>query len=203
MTFLKEFLVLLTNVKQGEDFGGFSGAAGGGTPTKGKDYKTEVQITLKEALKGTKRRIKINNQSIEIAIKPGTPDGHKMKLSGKGHPGQFGGVNGDLILSTKLVIPDDTEVKGSDLYISYDVPLLDAILGGKIEVNTIAGKFNLSISELSQQGKLMKLKGQGLPQYSDPSIKGDLYIKLNVILPSKLSKKEKSLFKELSDLRKK
>lgn len=184
--------------KQDPGFGGFSSQQGP-PPTKGEDYETDLQVTLQEAFKGTTRRLKINDQSIEIKVKPGTPDGHKMKLSGKGHAGQFGGANGDLILKVKVIIPDDYEIKGSNIYVTRDIDLYDAVLGEKINVETISGKFQLNVPELSQNGKIMKLKGQGMPSYSDPKKKGDLFVKLNVKLPEKLSKSEFDLFKKLKD----
>ena len=185
--------------KQDPGYSGFSERQGP-SPIKGKDYETELQITLNEAFKGAKRRIKINDQSVEINVKPGTPNGHKLKLSGKGHPGQFGGKNGDLILTVKVIIPDDIEVDGNNINVNVDVPLLDAVLGGKLDFETISGKFSLNIPELSQQGKIMKLKGQGMPDYSNKSTKGDLFVRLNVVLPEKLSAKEKKLYNDLKKL---
>lgn len=170
-------------------------------PEKGKDHKTEITISLAETYKGVKRRLKVNNESIEINIKPGVEDNQTLKLSEKGHVSFDGGRNGDLIITIK--VEEDKVYKRNldNLEVSVDVPLYTAVLGGEISINTLSGQIKLNIPPESQQGKKLKLKGLGMPIYKSPKKYGDLYAILNIKLPTKLSDEEKDLFKKLSAFR--
>ena len=182
---------------------GFSQKAGfQPTPKKGEDFQTEVEISLEEAFKGTSRLLSINDKKIELNIKPGITDSQILKISEKGMPGKNGGKNGDLLI--KIIISPHKRVqrKDDDLYVEVTIDLYKAILGGTTKISTFGDTIKLNIPPESQPGKVLRLNGQGMPHYSNPSTRGDLYINLNVKLPKNLSDKEKEIFKELDNLRK-
>lgn len=191
--------------------GGFAGNAGANytgssnfkRTKKGEDYKTTVELSLEDAFNGTSKILNVNGQRIEIKFKPGIYDGHTQKISGKGLPGKNGGPNGDLIINTKIKEHPLYERKGNDLYLDTFIDLYTAILGGNAKVNTLGGTVKISIPKESQTGRVLKLKGLGMPDYNNSNKKGDLYIKLLVKIPTKLSEKEKELFEELQGLRQK
>lgn len=170
---------------------------------RGEDHNMQIAITMKEAYAGTKRKLRVNGESIEINIKPGISDGQIIKISGKGHRGRNGGKDGDLLLTFKISESPNLERNENDLYIDYPINYIDSILGTELLVDCVAGKFNLKVPEATQQGKVFKLKGQGFPIYNGNGKKGDLYVKLNIELPKKLSDQERELFKKLKELRKK
>ena len=172
-------------------------------PQKGEDYETNVEITLEQAFKGTSRIIDINDKKIEVKFKPGIADGQVLKITGKGYPGKNNGLNGDLII--KIIVKPHTKVerKNDDLQVDIFLDLFKMILGGTSKLTTFGGSINLKIPPETQQGKILMLKGQGMPKYSNPTERGDLFVKLNVKLPQKLSNEEIELFKELRDVRKK
>lgn len=170
---------------------------------KGEDHNMQISITMKEAYNGTKRKLRVNGESIEVNIKPGITDGQVIKISGKGHRGRSGGANGDLLLTFKITEMTDIERKVNDLYVNTKIDYLDAILGTELLVDCIAGKFKIKVPEATIQGKSFKLKGQGFPIYNSNGKKGDLYVQLNVELPTKLNEKEKELLTELKKIRKK
>ncbi len=189
------------NAGQSGGFGsGFRTASTIKTPKKGRDYHTEVTLTLEEAYKGTSRLLKINRESLEVKFKPGIADGQTMKISGKGLPGKNGGKNGDLIINVVIQNQPDIERKNNDIYINQKVDLYTAVLGGRETVETFSKKIKVTIPPYCQPGKLLKIPGQGMPHYGSKTKKGDLYIRIEVELPKKLSAKEKSLFKELQKL---
>ena len=172
------------------------------TSQKGQDYAAEVFISLEEAYHGTSRQLNVDGQTIKINLKPGVADGQKLKVSGKGGPGVGGGQKGDLYITVKVYPHPLFERKGDDLYTDVKVDLYTAVLGGKVEVNTFKGKVKVDIAPGTNPGKVLKLKGLGMPNYKHPSTYGDLYVKINVEIPKDLTDKEIELFKKLRDMRK-
>ncbi len=169
-------------------------------PSKGQDYEATAELSLEEAFNGTERVLTVNDKTIRISIKPGIADGQKLKLSGKGGTGRSGAANGDLYITVHIVPHSRYERRGDDLYVTVPVNLYEALLGGETEVQTLGGTVKLKIPAEAQNGAVLRLKGLGMPKYGTKE-RGDLYAKLEVQLPKKLSEKEKSLIRELAALR--
>ncbi len=167
---------------------------------KGQDYQTEVTLTLEEAYSGVSRLLKVNEDSLDIKFRPGIRDGQTLKISGKGMPGSDGGPVGDLIIKVKVQKNSNYERKGNDLYTKLNLDLYTAVLGGKAKLNTFTGNIELNIAPETQQGKLLRLSGKGMPDYNG-STPGDLYVKLNIETPRKLKESEKELFRQLQKIR--
>lgn len=168
---------------------------------KGEDIHAELPISLEEAYFGTTRKVNVNGQVLEMKIKPGTHDGQVLRLRGKGSPGMSGGENGDLLLTVKITKHPHYEMKGDDLYCDIPVDLYTAVLGGKALIRTIKGPIRIDIARGTQNGKLLRLKGMGMPKAGKPGEFGDMYAKVNVRLPEKLSEKEIELFNQLANLK--
>jgi curved DNA-binding protein len=94
------------------------------------------------------------------------------------------------------------ERKGNDLYTTLNVNLYTAVLGGKSPLRTFKGTLNITIPKESQNGKVMRLQGMGMPVYGKANQFGDMYAKLSIEIPTSLSAKETELFNELQKLRK-
>lgn len=169
---------------------------------KGDDLNAELSITLEDAYKGAEKLFDLNGQSIKLKIKPGISDGQVLKLSGKGNPGYNGGTAGDLMLKIHVLHDPLFERKGNDLYTDLRVNLYSAVLGGKSSLRTFKGTINVNIPRESQNGKVLRLKGMGMPVYGKAGQSGDLYAKIIIEIPTNLSVKEEKLFKELSEERK-
>jgi curved DNA-binding protein len=198
----------------GDMFGGFSdffnsifGGMGaqpqgfsGQIRSRGRDVEKRVSITLTEALRGTTRSYRRNGGQIEVTIPPGAKTGTKVRISGKGQEGRGG--PGDLYLVVKVEPDPRFERKGEDLYIDLDVDLYTAVLGGEVTVPTLTGEVILTITPGSQPGQAYRLKKRGMPNLKRKDHIGDLYVRLDIALPDKLSKKEKQLFNELAKLKK-
>ena len=182
--------------------GGFGQTAGGRTRArKGQDYQAEMEITLEEAYNGTSRLINTDKQQLRITTKPGVADGQTLRIKGKGGPAAGGGESGDLYIKVLVKPHPKFERKGDDLYTDLDLDMYTAILGGEAQVNTMSGLLKLKIPSGTQNGKTLRLRGKGMPHYGKPDQHGDLYVKINVVLPTNLSTEERNLLEKLRDLR--
>jgi curved DNA-binding protein len=187
--------------------GGFGGRSASpkqqaAPPIKGEDFQTDVELTLEEAFSGASRILTLNNEKFEIKFKPGIKDEQILKISGKGYPGKNSGLNGDLIIKIKVSENPKYERLGDDLNMEAHIDLYTAILGGESKIATLGGNLKINITPETQNGKILKLKGQGMPLYTDNNQRGELFIKLLVKLPSKLTDREKVLFSELKEIHK-
>lgn len=141
---------------------------------------------------------------LEVKIPAGVRTGSKVRIGGEGGRGQGGGRNGDLFLVVNVEPHREFDRKGDDLHLEVPVDLCTAVLGGEVEVPTLkGGKLALTLPAETQNGKVFRLKGQGMPVLGDSGSRGDLYAKLKVVLPTKLSEEEKKLFCDLKRQRNK
>jgi curved DNA-binding protein len=168
---------------------------------RGQDYEQEVEITLEEAFAGTTRVLQKDGRRLEVKIPPGVESGSKVRMSGEGGEGFGGGTKGDLYLRVKVLPHRTFERKGDDLYCEVPVDLYTAVLGGEVRVTTFKGGAMLTIPPETQSGKTFRLKGQGMPRLKDPQKRGDLYAKVRVTVPQKLTDGEKELFRQLASMR--
>ena len=136
---------------------------------------------------------------LEVKIPPGVNNGSRVRIPGKGQPG-YAGANGDLYLAISVKPHRLFERHGNDLHVEVPVPLTTVMLGGEVQVPTLKSKLALKIPPETQNGRVFRLKGQGMPLLGNSS-RGDMLAKVNVALPAKLSPPEKELFKRLSELR--
>jgi len=165
------------------------------------DLKGEVSISLEEAYHGAERLIDLAGEQIRIKIKPGAYDGLTLRAKGKGQKSPSGKA-GDLHLNIKVAPHPAYERKGNDLHMEAPVDLFTALLGGKQEILTLSGKINITLREGTQNGKVVRLKGKGMPVYGRTGQHGDLYAKLQVRIPEHLSPDQKLLIEKLrADLR--
>jgi len=144
----------------------------------------------------------INGKKIRLTIPAGVKNGQIIKIKGYGGEGINGGPKGDLHI--KFVIKNHTAFKldKNDLYTTVNLDLYTAVLGGEITINTFTGKVKLKVKPETQNGTKIKLRGKGFPVYKKEGIFGDLYVTYQTKIPTKLSDKERKLFKELANLRK-
>jgi curved DNA-binding protein len=191
----------------GGDPTGFGGArtrdfrgATGGRPAKGGDYEGKLHISLDEAYSGIDKRIKAGGKTLRVTIPPGVEDGRRLRIRNQGAPGKNGGPRGDLYLTVRVVEHALFERKGDDLYYDLDVDLYDAVLGGRAVLETLGGKkVSVTIAPETQNGKVLRMRGYGMPK-ADGSA-GDLYLRVNVMVPENLTESEKELFRKLAEFR--
>lgn len=136
-------------------------------------------------------------KTFEVEIPKGINTGEQIRLSGKGEAGVNGGPNGDLYVEFTVGSHPLYTRKEDDLYMELPVTITDLVLGCSKEINTLYGRIELKISDGSQPGEILRVRGKGMPNVHSGKL-GDLYITLKLVLPNKLTRTQKELFKDLS-----
>lgn len=135
---------------------------------------------------------------VEIRIPAGVAEGMQLSVSGKGNAARHGGISGDLLVVIEEE-PNDLLIRdGSDLLHNLKIPVTTAILGGEVEVPTIDSKARIKIAAGTQAGKVLRLKGKGLPELNGYG-RGDILVIVDIVIPTKLTSEEKKLLEKLSD----
>ena len=126
----------------------------------------------------------------QVKVPPGARDGTRIRLKGKGEPGQNGGPPGDLFVRVQVDPSSLYERRGADLVLEVPVTYPEAALGARVEIPTPDGPVSLKVPSGSESGKLLRVKGRGAPKLNGGG-KGDLLARLRVTVPGKLSKAER------------
>ena len=175
--------------------GGFRFDRGQAQPRRARSQEYPVEVTLEEAYRGTTRTLSFaDGKRLEVKVPAGVRTGSRVRLAGKGAQG------GDLYLKVSVKPHPTFERRGDDLLVGVSVPLVVAMLGGEVQVTTLKGKVALKIPPETQNGRIFRLAGQGMPYLGNKS-RGDLMARVRVVLPTRLSAEEKELFKQLGELR--
>lgn len=135
---------------------------------------------------------------IEIDIPAGVEDGMQLSVSGKGNAGPFDGIAGDLIVVVEEIPSEDLRRDGEHLHYDAYINFVDAVLGDSIEIPTVSGKAKIKVEAGTQSGKVLRLKGKGLPVLQGYG-KGDLFVHINVWTPKKVSKEEREILENLKE----
>jgi len=166
---------------------------------RGEDYNAELQLELIDAYKTHKQTLTVNGKKIRITIPAGIENGQTIKIAGHGGQGVNGGPDGDLYITFSIANHSRFKRLGNDLYLSVDLDLYKAVLGGELTIDTLDGKVKLKVKPETQNGTKVKLKEKGFPVYKNEGQYGDLLITYSIRIPTNLSEKQKKLFTQLSE----
>jgi DnaJ-class molecular chaperone len=196
------------------------------TAQKGQDVEQAVEITLPEAFRGVERAFTVQSpqpcptcrgsglqndqvcstcggagsvpksKRLEVKIPAGVREGSRVRVAGEGSPGASGGAAGDLYLVVHVLPDPHFRREGDHLYTEVAVPLTRMVLGGEAEVPTLNGRVTMRVPADSQNGRTLRLPGQGMPALKGGA-RGDLYVKLNATLPTTLNETQRDLFRQL------
>jgi DnaJ-class molecular chaperone len=199
-------------------------------PQRGQDAESPIEVSLEEAYRGSARIVQLETaepctacggtgrvgnrvcticngagvktipRRLEVKIPAGVRDGSRIRRAGEGVPGRAEGSKGDLYLVVKVLPHKLFERKGDDLYAEVSVPLATAMLGGEVGLTTLNGSLSLKIPPETQNGKVFRLAGKGMPQLGNANY-GSLFAKVRVDLPTRLTGEERKLFERLRSLR--
>ncbi len=192
----------------------FFGGAGrrGGSPggfgfeeetLRGEDMEADIMVTLEEALKGSTRKISLRRpnspkaQTFSVRIPAGVRAGQRIRLAGAGNAGPRGAAAGDLFLRVKFEQHPEFRVEGSDLLHDISLAPWQAVLGGEISAPTLEGTMKLKIPAGTQNHQRFRLRGRGLPK--EDGGRGDFYAVAEVVLPKKLTARERELWEQLGE----
>lgn len=173
-------------------------------PVAGQDLEQPVELSLEEVARGALRTVSIQegraSHSVEVRIPPGIKDGARVRAAGEGGRSRTGGARGDLYLRIRLRPHPMFVRSGDDLQTAVTVPLTTAVLGGEIEAPTLDGSVGLKVPAGSPAGRVLRLRGLGLPRLGEKGTRGDLLVQLAVAVPESLTPRERELFEELRRL---
>jgi curved DNA-binding protein len=159
-----------------------------------------VTISLKEAYTGTTRTLQAGKRRMEVKLPAGASSGTKIRVAGAGQAGMDGNPS-DLYLVVDVAEDPAFERDGNDLHAQVTIDVFKAILGGEVEVPTLAGKVVMTIPPGTQPEQVFRLAGRGMPQLKSPGVKGDLYVLVKVQIPKELNTRQKSLLEQASKLK--
>ncbi len=168
---------------------------------RGEDYNAELSLNLLDAYETHKQTLTVNGKTIRITIPAGIENGQTIKIAGYGGSGINGGPNGDLYITISIANNPRFKRSGNNLFITEDLDLYTAVLGGEIIIDTLNGKVKLKIKPETQNGSKIKLKGKGFPVYKSKGQFGDLYVTFEIKIPTNLTARQKELFSELAKTR--
>jgi curved DNA-binding protein len=193
--------------------GGFPGADDGGDGSasgyaqRGADIEGDLAVSVDEVLRGSVRTVsfqrvnshtgKAETQQFKVRIPPGVQEGQLIRVAGKGETGFGGGTAGDLFLRVRISPHPDFQVQGSDLVTELDLAPWEAVLGATVPVPTLEAPVNVRIPAGTNPGQQLRVRGRGLPR-GQAGERGDLYVKLLVKLPAKLTDDERALWEKLA-----
>lgn len=173
----------------GDPFDIFESFFGGASPFGGQRRQQvprySISISFMEAVKGVSKEVSIGGKKRKIKIPAGIYEGARISF-------------GDFTLSVSVKPDKIFERQDDDIYVGIGVPFSMAVLGGEIEVPTIDGNVKIRIRPGTQSGVMMRLRDQGVPHLNGRG-RGDEYIKINVAVPEKLSRSQKSLIEEMQE----
>ena len=153
-------------------------------------YEAEAEVTLEEVARGTKRQIELGGRRIEVTIPAGVADGQRIRLSGVGPDGE------NVFIHVKVAVHPLFKREGPNLTRELPLALGEALLGAEVTVQTLTGRVLLRIPPETQNGRVFKLKGQGLPHFRGKD-RGDLLVRTRVVLPTGLTAEARAAAEEL------
>ena len=140
------------------------------------------------------------SENIRVRIKPGTRDGQRIRLAGRGNAGTMGAPAGDLYIIVRAGDHPIFKRDGDDIYLTVPVSVSEAALGSKVEVPTIDGRTQLKIPPGTQSGQKLRLRDKGVPSATKEDVRGDEIVEVKVMVPSLRDEKSKEILRELAKL---
>lgn len=181
--------------------GSFGGPPGGHRPQRGPDHQAQISLSFSEAVNGTTTTVTVGDRSaseqIKVRIRPGTPDGQRIRLRGKGGTGAAGGPRGDLYVIVRAGEDPLFGREGDDLTLTVPVSFTEAALGARIEVPTFEGEpVTLRLPAGTRSGRTLRVRGRGVPADSRT---GDLLVTVEVVVPEKLNAAQRRALEDFAE----
>lgn len=176
--------------------GGFRGAR------RGQDFRTSITIDFEDAIFGTTKTISIEGKQVKLKIPAGIYDGQSIRLNGKGGEAPTAdGQRGDLYVEIRVRAHKHLTREGELILSEITIPMVDAVLGTEIDVETVDGKIRMKVPAGTQPGTNFKLSGHGAPRLGSDQ-RGPHIVTINVEIPKNITKKQKELIEEFKSAKK-
>jgi DnaJ-class molecular chaperone len=179
----------------------FGAQAGGRSrgPQRGEDIAVVATVPLALAAAGGSARVTLpTGKTLDVAIPVGVEEGKQIRLRGQGQPGAKNGPAGDALVTIRYAPHPLFKVEGRDLRLDLPITLYEAVLGGNVRAPTLAGEVELAIPQGASSGRILRLRGKGLPAAGE-SRQGDLLATLRIVLPSESDAELLSLMRRWRD----
>jgi len=171
-------------------------------PREGEDLRYDMEISFMDAFLGGKKRIQYrhpltgDNKTLTVKIPRGIKEEHKLRLKGKGMPGENNGTPGDLYIIIHIKNHDLFERDGDDIYIDQEIPFTTAVLGGKIQVPGIEKTINVSVPAGTKDSTILRLKNKGFYKLNSEE-RGNQLVRIKIKVPRRISGKQKEYIEKL------
>lgn len=173
-------------------------------PRRGADLEQNLPLAFEQAIHGTTIDLSIRNsatgkqETLSVKIPPGVENGRRIRVRGKGHPGENGGPAGNLFLVCSVQPHRHFQRDGYDIHLEVPVTLTEAVLGAKVDVPTIDGMMTLTLPPGTSGGAKLRLRGKGVP-HGHSGQRGDQIAIVRVVVPKELTPEQKRLFESLAE----
>ncbi|UCD02154.1 MAG: DnaJ domain-containing protein [Promethearchaeota archaeon] len=171
-------------------------------PREGDDLRYDMEIDFMDAFHGGKKKVQYKDpatgqmKTLNVNIPRGIKDDQKLRLKGKGMPGEDGGASGDLYIAIHIRNHPIFERRDDDIYIEQEIPFTTAVLGGKIQVSGVENSLNVTVPPGTNDSALLRLKNQGFYKINSNQ-RGNLLVKIKIKVPKKLNRDQKELLEKL------
>ncbi len=180
-----------------------------GGPSMGRsplDQEAEIELTLEEVAKGTVRTLQISGpqvktKTIEVKIPAGVRQGSKIRVPGEGAKSPMNQQSGDLYLKVKIKPHEEFTMEGDNLVCNVNITPAQAVVGTETSVPTLEGPVKIRIPAGTQNGRMLRLRGRGLPKLKQAD-RGDILVRTKIMIPTELSDRERELYNELAKIEK-
>lgn len=192
-----------TRTFRSSPFGDFYGGQAERMPRKGEDLQYNLSITLEDSMKGAEKTISLRKtdrvEEISVKIPAGINTGQKLRLTGKGMPGQDGGPAGDLYLNIHIQPHHIFKREADDVFVELPIRFSQAALGSSVDVPTLSGTIKrIKIPPGTQDGTKIRLKGFGIPHFREEG-RGDQFVRVSISVPKKPTERQVETIKKLAE----
>ena len=164
-------------------------------PSRGRDYEYNLTVEFDQAYHGVQAFVRIKDRKIDVKIPAGVDTGSRIRVPGQGAPGIRGGAPGDLYLDIKVKPHGLFQRDGKNIYFSVGISLMEAIMGGPIEIPGPDGRLVLKIPPGTQSGTIFRFREKGFPSLSDP-VRGDFLVTANIVVPQVVDEYSRKILEE-------
>jgi DnaJ-class molecular chaperone len=169
------------------------------SPARGEDVAVSVAVPLETIAHGGSIRVALpTGKTLDVAVPLGVEEGKSIRLRGQGHPGRRGGSPGDVLVTIRYAPHPHFKVEGRDLRLDLPITLYEAVLGGRVRAPTLGGEVEVSVAPGANAGRVLRLRGKGLPASGDQPA-GDLLAQLRIVLPSEPDEELTALMRRMRD----
>ena len=152
-------------------------------PARGRDASYSLAVDFVDAVAGTQQRLSLpDGRTLDVRVPPGMEDGQTLRLRGQGGEGVNGGPSGDALITVTIRPHPIFRREGSDIHLDLPVTLKEAVLGGRVTIPTVTGSVTMTIPGRSDTGKVLRLRGRGVPALGNRAA-GDQLVTLKVVVP--------------------